>query len=156
MLVTREHAAAPRAGWSAQSMLVIAALPTATPCARLHARNIACEWGLDDLASMVELVVSELVTNAVRVSMDQDGRPRYTADTGLACIGLTLSTDGMAVLVEVWDGNAGLPVPAQAGLDDANGRGLLLVDALTARWGWALPPSGRGKIVWAVVGGAGQ
>ena len=37
------------------------------------------------------------------------------------------------------------------GLADEGGRGLMLVDALTKRWGWNLPPSGRGKIVWALV-----
>jgi hypothetical protein len=40
--------------------------------------------------------VSELVTNAVQASVDHDGRPRYSADTGLACIHLRLSTDGVA------------------------------------------------------------
>jgi anti-sigma regulatory factor (Ser/Thr protein kinase) len=132
--------------------LAIAALPTATPCARLHARNIACEWGLGDLADTIELVVSELVTNAVKASMDQDGRPRYSPDTGLACIHLWLSTDGVAMLVEVWDENLDLPAPIQPILEAESGRGLILVDALCKRWGWNLPPSGRGKIVWALVG----
>jgi len=133
-------------------MLAIAALPTATPCARLHARTIAREWDLYDLADTIELIVSELVTNAAQASMDQDERPRYTADTGLACIHLRLSTDRVAALVEVWDENFGLPTPAEPGLDDENGRGLMLVDALAERWGWDLPPSGRGKVVWALVG----
>jgi anti-sigma regulatory factor (Ser/Thr protein kinase) len=151
MLVTCELAATPSATWTVQSVLAIAALPTATPCARLHARTIAHEWGLGDLADTIELVVSELVTNAVRASMDHDERPRYTADTGLACIHLRLSTDGQAALVEVWDENFKLPEPTRARLDDKSGRGLMLVDALAARWGWNLPGSGRGKIVWALV-----
>jgi hypothetical protein len=53
--------------------------------------------------------------------------------------------------VEVWDENFGLPTPTRADLDDESGRGLLLVEALTARWGWDLHPSGRGKVVWALV-----
>lgn len=152
MSVMVGHAAAPRARWAVQSVMVIAALPTATPCARLHARNIACEWGLGDLADTIELVVSELVTNAVRASLDHDGRPRYSADTGLACVHLRLSTDGLAALVEVWDENARLPEPAEPGLADESGRGLMLVDAMAERWGWELPPSGRGKVVWALMG----
>jgi anti-sigma regulatory factor (Ser/Thr protein kinase) len=130
--------------------MVIAALPTATPCARLHARNIAVEWGLGELADTVEFVVSELVTNAVQASVDHDG-PRYSAEHGLACVHLRLSTDGLAVLVEVWDENTMLPDPGQPGPDDESGRGLMLVDALTERWGWDLPPSGRGKVVWALI-----
>jgi anti-sigma regulatory factor (Ser/Thr protein kinase) len=131
--------------------MVIAALPTATPCARLHARTISLEWGLGDLADTVELVVSELVTNAVQASVDPDGRPRYSAEYGLACIHLRLSTDGILALVEVWDENAKPPTPVESGLADEGGRGLLLVDALTERWGWELAASGRGKIVWALV-----
>lgn len=134
-----------------QSVLAIAALPTATPCARLHARTIAREWGLADLADTIELIVSELVTNAVRASMDQDDRPRYTEGTGLACIHLRLSTDRKAALIEVWDENFGLPTPTEPDLDDESGRGLMLVDTLALRWGWDLAPSGRGKIVWALV-----
>jgi len=145
------QAAAPRARWALQSVLIVAALPTATPCARLHARNIAHEWGLGALADTVELVVSELVTNAVHASADRDGRPRYSEETGLACVHLRLSTDGRAALIEVWDENAMPPAPVEPSLADEGGRGLMLVDALTEHWGWSLPSSGRGKIVWALV-----
>jgi hypothetical protein len=53
------------------------ALPGATPCARLHARAVLHEWGLAGLAEAAELIVSELVTNAVRASTAPDGHPRY-------------------------------------------------------------------------------
>ena len=152
MLVMCEQAAVPITTWTVQSALAIAALPTATPCARLHARNVACEWGLGDLADTIELVVSELVTNAAQASMDHDERPRFTNEHGLACIHLRLSTDRHAALVEVWDENFKLPEPARANLDDESGRGLMLVDALAKRWGWDLASSGQGKIVWALVG----
>jgi anti-sigma regulatory factor (Ser/Thr protein kinase) len=132
--------------------MVVAALPTATPCARLHARTIALEWGIGEVADTVELVVAELVTNAIHASVDHDGRPRYSPEHGLACVHLRLSTDGLTLLVEVWDENAMPPTPVQSDLADEGGRGLMLVDALTERWGWSLAPSGRGKIVWALVG----
>lgn len=153
MSVMAGQAAPPRAVWIVQSVMVVAALPPATPCARLHARTIVLEWGLGELADTVELVVSELVTNAVHASVDHDDRPRYSPEHGLACVHLRLSTDGLAVLVEVWDENAMPPTPAQPGPADEGGRGLMLVDTLTERWGWSLPPSGRGKIVWALVSG---
>jgi len=142
------QAAPPRARWAVQSVMVIGALPTATPCARLHARTISLEWGLGELADMVELVVSELVTNAVQASVDHDGRPRYSPEHGLACVHLRLSTDGLAVLIEVWDENALPPTPTQPGPADEGGRGLLLVDALTERWGWSLPAirPGQGRL----------
>ncbi len=152
MSVMAGQSAPPRARWAVQSVMVIAALPTATPCARLHARNIACEWGLGELADTVELVVSELVTNAVQASVDRDGRPRYSPEHGLSCVHLRLSTDGIAALIEVWDESARPPTPVQPGLTDEGGRGLMLVNSFTERWGWELPQSGRGKIVWALVG----
>jgi anti-sigma regulatory factor (Ser/Thr protein kinase) len=149
--ITAEQAAIPRNAWTFQSVLAIGALPTATPCARLHTRNIVCEWGLRNLADTIELVVSELVTNAVKASMGQDQRPFYTDEHGLACIHLRLSTDRQAALVELWDENFKLPEPGQPGLDDQSGHGLMLVEALAERWGWDLPATGRGKIVWALV-----
>jgi hypothetical protein len=53
--------------------------------------------------------------------------------------------------VEVWDENLTLPAQSQPGLDDENGRGLMLVEALAGRWGWDLAATGRGKIVWVLV-----
>jgi len=149
--ITAERVAIPKSAWTFQSALAIGALPTATPCARLHTRNVVCEWGLRHLADTIELVVSELVTNAVSASMDEDQCPHYTDGQGMACVHLRLSTDRRTVLVEVWDENFRPPEPNQAGLDDESGRGLMLVEALTERWGWDRPANGRGKIVWALL-----
>ncbi len=84
-------------------------------------------------------------------SVDHDGRPRYSPEHGLSCVHLRLSTDGLAALIEVWDESDRPPTPVQPGLGDEGGRGLMLVDALTGQWGWDRPPSGRGKVVWALV-----
>lgn len=61
--------------WPLRSYLELGALPSAVPCARLHARLLAAEWGFEALAQTVELVVSELVTNAIRASEGVDGQP---------------------------------------------------------------------------------
>ena len=58
----------PAAGWVLRSELVFGALPGAVPCARLHARLVLFEWGQGGLADSVELVVSELMTNALRAA----------------------------------------------------------------------------------------
>ena len=86
-----------------QTSLWLGALPSAVGCARLHARNVMHEWNLPSVAGTVELVVSELVTDAVRASTGPDGRPRYGAKAGLPHIHLQLSSDRMHVLIEVWD-----------------------------------------------------
>jgi hypothetical protein len=54
--------------WPLQSFLEPGALPGAVPCARLHARQVLWEWGLTALSESTELLLSELVTNAVQVS----------------------------------------------------------------------------------------
>jgi anti-sigma regulatory factor (Ser/Thr protein kinase) len=138
------------ASWPLQSSLVLGALPTAAGCARLHARNVMCEWDLADSAEDVELVVSELTTNAIRASTGVDGQPRYEYNlSGLAVVHLRLSSDRVRVLVEVWDGNPGAPTAKHAGPDEEGGRGLMLVESLCERWNWDVVPGWAGKVVWA-------
>ena len=109
------------------------------------------EWNLPSVADTVELVVSELVTNAVHASTGPDGRPRYGAKTGLPHIHLRLSSDRLHVLIEVWDQDPRMPVAKVAGGDDESGRGLMLVGALCERWDSAPVPGWGGKVVWAQV-----
>ena len=88
--------------WPLRSSLPLGALPTATPCARLHARHVLWEWGLHSHADTAELLVSELVTNGVHTSRAMEGHPP---------VWLRLSTDKVRVLIEVWDGNIRPPEP---------------------------------------------
>lgn len=134
--------------WPLSSSLPLGALVTATPCARLHTRAVLAEWGLHDVAEAAELIVSELVTNAVRASTRPDGRPQYDG-AGLPVVVVRLGTDGTRVMIEVWDGIAGAPVPEPSGPDDEGGRGLILVEAVCARWNWEAVPGWPGKVVWA-------
>jgi two-component sensor histidine kinase len=108
------------------------------------------EWGLGSVADKVELVVSELATNALRVSTYPDGRPRYEAGAGLPFLGLRLSSDRRRVLIEVWDSSPHSPVPKTADPDEETGRGLVLVESVCEQWGWD-EPSSRGKVVWCLV-----
>ena len=107
--------------------LELAARPTAVARARLHARNLLWEWGLDWRASDAELLVAELTTSAVQA----------TAARAEAAVRLRLSSDGTGVLIEVWDADPwSPPVPP------------FLVSALSARWGWYVTREPRGKVVW--------
>jgi anti-sigma regulatory factor (Ser/Thr protein kinase) len=128
------------ASWPLRSHLELAALPTAVPCARLHARSVAREWGLAaDLGSTAELIVSELVTNGLKAS----------EALASPVIRLWLASDGQWILVQVWDGSDELPERSDAGPDSGSGRGLMIVDALSA--GWGTYREADGKIVWAQV-----
>jgi anti-sigma regulatory factor (Ser/Thr protein kinase) len=109
------------------------------------------EWNLPSVADSVELVVSELVTNAVHASTCPDGRPNYDAKSGLPRVHLRLSSDRAHVLIEVWDQDPRMPVAKAAGPDDESGRGLMLVEAISERWNSAIQPDWNGKVVWAEV-----
>ncbi|WP_053928237.1 SpoIIE family protein phosphatase [Streptomyces chattanoogensis] len=89
-------------------------------------------WHLDEEPFVTELVVSELVTNAIRY-----GRPplqlRLIHDAGLIC--------------EVSDASSTAPHMRRARVYDEGGRGLLLVAQLTQRWGTRY--TGTGKTIWA-------
>lgn len=127
--------------WPLHSFLALGALPGAVPCARLHVREVLWEWRLTGLRDDAELIVSELVTNAVRISR-ADGAP----------VRLWLLSDGVCVLIVVWDASTLPPVRLASGESDESGRGLLLVETLSARWAWYFPsrPPG-GKAVWSLI-----
>jgi anti-sigma regulatory factor (Ser/Thr protein kinase) len=130
------------AGWPHQTFLELGALPSAVPCARLHSRQVLWEWGLAEFSESAELLVAELATNAMQIS-----RAAMQDDP----IRLWLVSDKMQVVILVWDASPLPPVPMDADDDAESGRGLLLVQAVSARWGWHSPPGISGKVVWAQV-----
>ncbi|HEY5985801.1 MAG TPA: ATP-binding protein [Streptosporangiaceae bacterium] len=143
--------------WPLRSYLELAALPTAVPCARLHAKNILHEWRMAHLTDTVELLVSEIVTNAVRAYADQAHREQTPAQAiSVPTVRFWLTSDAHRILIQVWDSDHSIPAPENAGLDAETGRGLLLVGALSTQWGCYIPDSHVGKIVWAMCTAEGQ
>ncbi|MEY9962635.1 PAS domain-containing protein/anti-sigma regulatory factor (Ser/Thr protein kinase) [Streptacidiphilus sp. MAP12-16] len=97
-------------------------------------RNAAAQldaWGLTEIAFVTELVVSELVTNAIRYGAEPI-QLRLIYDRSLIC--------------EVSDGNSTSPHLRRARVFDEGGRGLLLVAQLTNRWGTR--HTATGKTIW--------
>jgi anti-sigma regulatory factor (Ser/Thr protein kinase) len=125
--------------WPLRSHLELGAFPTAVPCARLHARLVALEWGLPALAETTELLVSELATNAVRAS----------AGLVSPVVRLCLASDRRRIVIRVWDGGDQMPVRKNAEPDSECGRGLLLVESLSTEWGSYRKAAG--KVVWAMI-----
>ena len=143
----RSSAGTASSPWPLQTHLPLAAHPTAPACARGHVRAIAHEWGLPGLADIAELLVSELVTNAVRAS----GRLRIRADLAtVPVIGLWVVSDRTSMVIHIWDGNDEMPVLKNSGPDDDSGRGLMLVDTLSKKWG--AYRNEHGKTVWVMIG----
>lgn len=106
--------------------------PAEVATARQAATEQLAAWGLDEVTFITELVVSELVTNAIRY--------------GVPPIRLRLIRD-RALICEVSDGSSTSPHLRRAHAYDEGGRGLLLVAQLTQRWGSR--QTSRGKTIWA-------
>ena len=113
----------------------------AVPCARRHTRLMLAAWGLAGLSEQAELVVSELMTNAVAASR---------AVRTDAPVRLWLLADGARAGIAVWDANPQLPVPAEPDELAESGRGLLLVASLAGHWDAYATPRLGGKVVRAV------
>lgn len=127
VLIARTHAVADES----TAMWEYPADPAAVQHARAHVNAQLEAWGLHELLFSTELIVSELVTNAIRYA----GRPvtlRLIRDHVLFC--------------EVSDPSSTQPRLRRALATDEGGRGLFLVAQLTTRWGSRY--TDRGKTIW--------
>ncbi|MFE7442683.1 SpoIIE family protein phosphatase [Streptomyces chartreusis] len=106
--------------------------PAAVAEARARATRQVEAWGFGELAMTTELIVSELVTNAIRYA-EPPIRLRLLRDSRLTC--------------EVADGSSTAPRLRHARSMDEGGRGLFLVAQLAHRWGARY--TADGKIIWA-------
>ncbi|GAB2694193.1 SpoIIE family protein phosphatase [Kitasatospora kifunensis] len=100
--------------------------------ARRFTRATLADWGLSSLADSAELLVSELVTNAL-VHAQEPQRLRLFRDRMLT--------------LEVADSGRQAPRLRPSGSQDEGGRGMYLVNELAQRWGSR--PTRSGKVVWA-------
>jgi anti-sigma regulatory factor (Ser/Thr protein kinase) len=117
---------------------------TAPGDARATVRLTLATWGLAHASDLAEMVISELVTNAIAAS-----RASAPAGTDPRPITYRLTADGRELRIEVWDPDPA-PPPQQAALpgdDDESGRGLFIVAALSS--GWGTYSCNGGKVVWS-------
>jgi anti-sigma regulatory factor (Ser/Thr protein kinase) len=129
-------------------MLRLAALPTAPGLARTFIVHTLHTWPVsNDCRESLELLASELVTNAVRHTGRVDGPPTPLPTEPVAVIGLQVRLLGPVVRLEVWDSNSAPAVVVAQSSDAEGGRGLFLVENLSKAWGSYVPRAG-GKVVW--------
>ncbi|MFH8769531.1 SpoIIE family protein phosphatase [Streptomyces sp. NPDC017958] len=136
LLVARTHRLGPEqvAEWDVPRDPAAVA-PVRTACARRLA-----EWGLEQVGFTAELVLSELITNAIR----------YGAEPIAVRLLRTvpISSPGAGTLIfEVSDGSSTSPRLRRAKATDEGGRGLFLVARFAERWGTRYTPTG--KVIWA-------
>jgi len=136
------------------SYIELATLASAPFWARRHTIAALTAWQVSpETIKVAELLVSELATNAIKVSCPELTRLPYSSLDGVVRICLTLRLLPGRVVIEVFDNDPRPPVKADADTDAENGRGLMLVDALSKEWGYYFPPAG-GKTVFCVIDAA--
>ena len=130
-------------------MLALAASPASPFRARRYTRFFldSCRGVSAATGETAELLVSELVTNAVRFAGDPARTLRYPGHANASPISLSLRHFPGCLLIEVHDADGNPPV--LSGHDDLaeNGRGLVLVGALSKEWSYFFPLDG-GKVVY--------
>jgi anti-sigma regulatory factor (Ser/Thr protein kinase) len=127
-----------------------AAIPSAAGAARRETVQTLKDWGLLAAIDTAELLVSELISNAVKATGVLAERPRYTELQDVQKVLLQLRLESERLLILVWDGDPRPPVVKDADEESEGGRGLRLVGALSRRWGYY--PAGRGKVIWCELG----
>jgi anti-sigma regulatory factor (Ser/Thr protein kinase) len=129
--------------WPRRASLELGASPETPARARSRVRDILQEWRLSQLTEDAELLISELLANGIQA----------TQAAGLTQpVRIWLLADRARILLLSWDAAPSLPLLHTPAMDAEAGRGLLLVDAISARWGWYRSPRKYGgKVVWALL-----
>jgi anti-sigma regulatory factor (Ser/Thr protein kinase) len=114
--------------------------------ARSFAAGTLSGWNMGQLHDSMELVVSELATNALRHGLI------LSAARDREVIRLSLIRRGALVTCAITDPGAEAPVMRDPAPFEPGGLGLHIVESLSVRWGWC-PLAPQGKAVWAVLSG---
>jgi hypothetical protein len=117
--------------------------------ARQFVREMLTCWGLSYLSDDAELIIAELVGNAVRHGLRAAPQLRQSAEWPSA-LRLCLLRRVGEVMLAVTDPSDDIPAPKAPSEGGESGRGLQIVGALSYVWGWS-PIEGHGKAVWAVL-----
>ena len=120
---------------------VLPSTPESARMARFHVRAALGFHGLDRYADNAGIITSELVTNVIQ----------HVCGDGTETVGVTLARtwNPEAVTVVVTDSSPEGPAMREASADSERGRGLRIVEALSAHWGWHL--EGGGKAIFAIL-----
>lgn len=133
----------------ASDSLDLVALRTAVGCSRMFLKFKLTNWQAPIELDDALVVVSELVTNAVRATGSLDPNTKLSDVTRLNLLRVRLDALKQGILIQVQDSSSEMPRIKDASDDDEGGRGLAIIDSLCAAWGSY--PHPRGKVVWALI-----
>jgi hypothetical protein len=142
----------PSAWWDTPAVTSrpLSPVPEEARTARHFVRELLGCWGLGYLSEDAEMIIAELVGNAVRHGMRTAPVKFPLGGAGRPAIRLCLLRRVGEVMLAVTDPSGEAPAPQAPGSEGESGRGLQIVGALSYVWGWS-PIEGRGKAVWAVL-----
>lgn len=127
--------------------LDLAAVPTAVTCSRVFVKITLDKWGASTAVDDALLVVSELVTSAVRTTGVTDPHPHWSELDHLNLISVRLVRLEASIVIEVWDSDPEPPVLDAPHPDVVGGLDLFAPKPPGKRWQYFHPRSG-GKVVW--------
>ncbi|MEV5525810.1 ATP-binding protein [Streptomyces prunicolor] len=128
--------------------LRLTAVPTAVTCSRVFVRHVLSRWNLSSQEENATLIMSELVTNAIKASGIITPDPKPWQIKAEHVIAVQLRVLDASLYVEAWDRTPESPMRRKPDLNAESGRGLLLVEALAKQWNVYGPLVG-GKVIWA-------
>jgi hypothetical protein len=147
----------PSAWWETPAVTsrVLGTAPEDARSARFLVRDLLTRWGLASLVDDAELIVAELVANAVRHGLRPTSPvaavvPAWGSAVSQPLLRLCLLRRVGEVMLAVTDPSDEPPVPQTPDASWECGRGLQIVGALSYIWGWS-PIDGYGKAVWAIL-----
>jgi Histidine kinase-like ATPase domain len=141
----------PSAWWETPAVTSrpLSPVPEEARTARQFVRELLTCWGLAYLSDDAELIIAELVGNAVRHGVRTAPQFR-SAGAEPSVLRLCLLRRVGEVMLAVTDPSDEAPTPRAPSFTGESGRGLQIVGALSYVWGWS-PIEGHGKAVWAVL-----
>ena len=142
----------PSAWWETPAVTSrpLSPVPEEARTARQFVRELFTCWGLGYLIDDAELIIAELVVNAVRHGLRTAPQVVSPATAAPSALRLCLLRRVGEVMLAVTDPSDEAPTPRTPGWTGESGRGLQIVGALSYVWGWS-PIEGHGKAVWAVL-----
>jgi hypothetical protein len=147
--VARPQPYSPNWEWLARlphrESLELNAQETAPRAARRLVARLLPQWSLSQFEVVTSLIATELVTNALVAT-----REAAWAAT-MPPVRLWLCGGPSVVTVLAWDATVDPPMLRDADEDDESGRGLAIVAALSAHWGYYYPAEFGGKVTWSII-----